>query len=114
MATYCESYAIFVKPSICNIVTCTYVHDLGVRPIVTFFSFGFEKKTTFSTRAKEVIPKKASQNSPNLRSDPHQTLFYYYLLVQLVFKPFFRVLEIRVRVRVRVVAVHISHSIPGM
>ena len=69
------------------------VHDLAVRPIMTFFSFGFEKKTTFSTRAKEVIPQKASQNSPNLRSDPHQqTLFYYYLLVQLVFKPVFRVL----------------------
>ena len=104
--------AIFVKPSICNIVACTCVHDLGVRPIVTFFFLlVLKKKTTFSTRAKEVIPKKASQNSPNLRSDPHQTLFYYYLLVQLVFKPVFRVLEIRVRVRVRVVAVHISHSI---
>ena len=74
-------------------------------------AIGFEKKTTFSTRAKEVIPKKASQNSPNLRSDPHQTLFYYYLLVQLAFKPVFRVLEIRVMVRVRVIAVHISHSI---
>ena len=41
----------------------------------------------------------------------NQALFYYYLLVQLAFKPVFRVLEIRVRVRVRVVAVHISHSI---
>ena len=88
------------------------VHDLAVRPIMTFFFLlVLKKKTTFSTRAKEVIPKKASQNSPNLRSDPHQTLFYYYLLVQLAFKPVFRVLEIRVRVRFRVVAVHIFHSI---
>ena len=86
------------------------MHDLGVRPIMTFFLL-VKKKHVFSTRAKEVIPKKASQNSPNLRSDPHQTLFYHYLLVQLAFKPVFRVLEIRVRVRVRAVAVHISLSI---
>ena len=80
-------------PQICNIVTCTYVCMIlrSVR-LWLFFSFGFDKKTMFSTRAKKVIPQKASQNSPNLRSDPHQTLFYYYLLVQLVFKPVFRVL----------------------
>ena len=61
----------------------------------------FEKKTTVSNTAKEVVSKRASQNSQNLSPDPNKNTTLL-LLVQGSFESVFRVLKTRVFIRVRV------------
>ena len=78
-----------------------------------FLFFVFEKKTTVSNTAKEVVSKRASQNSQNLSPDPNKNTTLL-LLVQGSFEPVFRVLKTRVFIRVRVVAVHTRQSIREM
>ena len=78
-----------------------------------FLFFVFEKKTTVSNTAKEVVSKRASQNSQNLSPDPNK-ITTLLLLVQGSFEPVFRVLKTRVFIRVRVVAVHTRQSIREM
>ena len=75
-----------------------------------FLFFVFEKKTTVSNTAKEVVSKSASQNSQNLSPDPNKNTTLL-LLVQGSFEPVFRVLKTRVFIRVRVVSVHTRQSI---
>ena len=78
-----------------------------------FLFFVFEKKTTVSNRVKEVVSKKASQNSQNLSPDPNKNTTLL-LLVQGSFESVFRVLKTRVFIRVRVVAVYTRQSIREM
>ena len=78
-----------------------------------FLFFVFEKKTTVSNTAKEVVSKRASQNSQNLSPDPNKNTTLL-LLVQVSFEPVFRVLKTRVFIRVRVVAVYTRQSIREM
>ena len=78
-----------------------------------FLFFVFEKKTTVSNTAKEVVSKRASQNSQNLSPDPNKNTTLL-LLVQGSFEPVFRVLKTRVFIRVGVVAVHTRQSIRAM
>ena len=60
-----------------------------------FLFFVFEKKTTVSNTAKEVVSKRASQNSQNLSPDPNKNTTLL-LLVQGSFESVFRVLKTRV------------------
>ena len=78
-----------------------------------FLFFVFEKKTTVSNTAKEVVSKRASQNSQNLSPDPNKNTTLL-LLVQGSFESVFRVLKTMIFIRVRVVAVHTRQSICAM